>query len=214
MQWEKCRSEIATDGTVSKRCNVVRSSVSACITPAERQQLHSSRLHCSAWEKAERSEKDVQGKPTHTSGKSADLMEMRRQIRRQDFLNVFIAHVVSLGSKATLVKQWNCEIYLSIDELWIVCLESLTHDLLFTLVFNQSFSKRFLVQAVFALLVPKQCCEVPFREDQSCSMFYVPLLILPLLNHTVSWHLVIMTSTHNLTSDKKGNSIFCQCHLN
>lgn len=50
----------------------------------------------------ERSEKDVQGKPTHTSGKSADLIEMRRQIRRQDFLNVFIAHVVSLGSKATL----------------------------------------------------------------------------------------------------------------
>lgn len=44
----------------------------------------------------------MQGKPTHTSGKSADLIEMRRQIRRQDFLNVFIAHVVSLGSKATL----------------------------------------------------------------------------------------------------------------
>lgn len=199
MQSEKCRSEIATDGTVSKRWNVVRSSVSACITPAERQQLHSSRLHCSAWEKAERSEKDVQGKPTHTSGKSADLIEMRRQIRRQDFLNVFIAHVVSLGSKATLdhsrVKLWN----LSINR-WVVnCLFGVTNT---WIVFNQSFSKRFLVQAVFAILVPKQCCEVPFREDQSCSMFNVPLLILPLLNHTVSWHLVIMTSTHNLTSDE------------
>lgn len=199
MRSEKCRSEIATDGTVSKRWNVVRSSVPACITPAERQQLHSSRLHCSAWEKAERSEKDVQGKPTHTSGKSADLIEMRRQIRRQDFLNVFIAHVVSLGSKATLdhsrVKLWN----LSINR-WVVnCLFGATNT---WIVFNQSFSKRFLVQAVFAILVPKQCCEVPFREDQSCSMFNVPLLILPLLNHTVSWHLVIMTSTHNLTSDE------------
>lgn len=199
MQCEKCRSEIATDGAVSKRWNVVRSSVPACITPAERQQLHSSRLHCSAWEKAERSEKDVQGKPTHTSGKSADLIEMRRHIRRQDFLNVFIAHVVSLGSKATLVKQWN----LSINRRVVNCLFGVTNTWsLITLVFNQSFSKRFLVQAVFALLVPKQCCEVPFREDKSCSMFNVPLLILPLLNHTVSWHRVILTSTHNLTSDE------------
>lgn len=199
MQCEKCRSGIATDGAVSKRWNVVRSSVPACITPAERQQLHSSRLHCSAWEKAERSEKDVQGKPTHTSGKSADLIEMRRHIRRQDFLNVFIAHVVSLGSKATLVKQWN----LSINRRVVNCLFGVTNTWsLITLVFNQSFSKRFLVQAVFALLVPKQCCEVPFRENQSCSMFNVPLLILPLLSYTVSWHRVIMTSTHNLTSDE------------
>lgn len=64
MQSEKRRSQIATDGG------------SCSITPAERQQSHSSRLHCSALEKPEPSEKGVQGKLTNTSGQSADLLEM------------------------------------------------------------------------------------------------------------------------------------------
>lgn len=159
MQTEKCRSKITSGATVSKRWNIVRSSVPTCITPAERQQLHSSRLHCSAWEKAERSEKDVQGKPTHTSGKSADLIEMRGHVRRQDFFNVSIVHVVSLSSKAILdhsrVKQWN----LSFDYLVVNCLFGVTNT---RIAFNQLFSKTLLFQGAFALLVPKKCCEVPF----------------------------------------------------
>lgn len=113
MQSEKCCSQIATDGSISKRWNVVRCS----ITPAERQQLHSSRLHCSAWEKTEPSEKDVQGKLTNTSGQSSDLLKMHGvgcnvlDMEETRQLQHLCSACSAVGSKAThdhsRVKVWN-----------------------------------------------------------------------------------------------------------